>query len=67
MARKVEASKTQEPLGVKTTAKPRNTMYLSQITGLYECYGGNYGPFLPTKEGATMRHIRKPVPKDIEI
>ena len=42
-------------------------MYMSDSTGLYECYGGNYAPFLPTKVGATMRHIRRPVPKDIEI
>ncbi len=53
-------------MGVKTTAKPRNTLYTSQATGLYECYGGQT-PFLPSKQGATMRHIRKPVPRDIEI
>lgn len=64
--RKAEAVRTQEQLGVKTTAKPRNTLYPSDVTGLYECYGGK-APFLPTKQGATMRHIRKPVPKDIEI
>lgn len=65
--RKAEYSKGQEILGVKTTAKPRNTSYLSDITGLYEYYGGKYSPFLPTKQGATMRHIRKPILKDIEI
>ena len=42
-------------------------MYTSDITGLYECYGGNYAPFLPSKQGATMRHTRKPLPRDIEI
>ncbi len=56
----------QELIGAKTTAEPRNTLYTSKVTGLYECYGGQT-PFLPTMQGATMRHIRKPVPRDIEI
>ena len=67
MERKAEASKTQEQLGVKTRAKPRNTTYISDVTGLYECYGGQYAPFLPAKQGSSMRNIRKPEPKEIEI
>ena len=67
MLRKSEANKMQEQLGVRTRAKPRNTKYISDVTGLPECYGGNYAPFLPSKQGANMRHIRKPEPKEIEI
>ena len=64
----IEQKKEQEkPIGVKTTAKPRPTTYMSQVTGLYEHYGGQYTPFMPSEEGANMRHIRKPQPKDIEI
>eukprot|EP00831_Metopus_contortus_P022484 TRINITY_DN2028_c0_g1_i1.p1 TRINITY_DN2028_c0_g1~~TRINITY_DN2028_c0_g1_i1.p1 ORF type:complete len:731 (-),score=182.73 TRINITY_DN2028_c0_g1_i1:280-2472(-) len=67
LKRKAELAKSQETLGVKTHAKPRPTMYLSDATGLYDCYGGAFSPFYPSKQGSTMRNIRKPVPKDIEI
>jgi len=67
MAKKAEAAKAQETLGVKTRAKPRNQQYMSDTTGLPENYGGMYAPFIPPKLGANMRHIRKPQPKEIEI
>ncbi len=66
MLKKAEAAKAQEQLGVKTRAKPRKQQYDSDVTGLRECYGGQ-APFLPTPQGANMRHIRKPEPKEIEI
>jgi hypothetical protein len=44
--------------------------YISNIPegglGLPKPYGG-LTPFLPTEQGATMRHIRKPKPKEIDL
>lgn len=59
--------KSQAYLGVKTTAKPRFTTYKSDITGLYEHYGGMFSQFYPSELGSNIRHIRKPQPKEIEI
>lgn len=67
MAERAKARKKQEPLGVKTTAKPRFSRYKSPVTELLECFGGAFPPFLPTKQGANMRHIRKPQPPPVEI
>lgn len=59
-------AKMQVQLGVRTRAKPRSTKYISDLTGLQECYGV-YAPFIAGKPGANMRHIRKPEPKEVEI
>ena len=67
MLAKAKSLKNPEPLGVKTQAKPRHTTYQSSVTGLYENYGGLYPPFLPSRQGANMRHIRKPEPRNIEV
>lgn len=51
----------------KTTADPRPNAYIpSDELGIPKPYG-QLAPFKPTISGATMRHIRKPEPKDIEI
>lgn len=51
----------------RTTAEPRVNAYIPEDEhGLPKAYGLN-APFKPTVTGATMRHIRKPNPKPIEL
>ena len=52
---------------IKTTAEPRPTAYIPEdILGVPKPYG-NLAPFKPSSLGASMRHIRNPVPKPIEM
>merc|ERR1711981_415013 len=51
----------------RTTAEPRVNAYIPEDDhGLPKAYGVN-APFKPTVLGSTMRHIRKPNPKPIEL
>merc|ERR1712054_642606 len=51
----------------RTTAEPRVNAYIPEDEhGLPKAYGVN-APFKPTVLGSTMRHIRKPNPKPIEL
>merc|ERR1712054_670776 len=51
----------------RTTAEPRVNAYIPEDEhGLPKAYGVN-APFEPTVLGSTMRHIRKPNPKPIEL
>jgi len=51
----------------RTTAEPRVNAYIPEDEhGLPKAYGNN-APFKPSVGGSTMRHIRKPNPKPIEI
>merc|ERR1712070_706916 len=51
----------------RTTAEPRVNAYIPEDDhGLPKAYGLN-APFKPTVLGSTMRHIRKPNPKPIEL
>merc|ERR1719499_2473023 len=51
----------------RTTAEPRVNAYIPEDDhGLPKAYGNN-APFKPSTLGSTMRHIRKPNPKPIEI
>jgi uncharacterized coiled-coil DUF342 family protein len=51
----------------RTTAEPRVNAYIPEDDrGLPKAYGNN-APFKPTIGGSSMRHIRKPNPKPIEI
>lgn len=51
----------------RTTAEPRVNAYIPDDEhGLPKAYGVN-APFKPTTQGASMRFIRKPNPKPIEI
>jgi chromosome segregation ATPase len=50
----------------RTTAEARPTAYIPDELGLPKPYGGS-APFKPTELGSTMRHIRMPNPKPIEI
>ena len=55
--------------GVSTTAEPRPNAYIPDDDAdlpIPRPYGSNQ-PFKPSEPGSTMRHIRKPVPKPIEI
>lgn len=50
----------------RTTAEPRPNAYIPEELGIPKPYGG-YAPFKPTEPGSTMRHIRKPEPREIII
>jgi len=51
----------------RTTAEPRVNAYIPEDDhGLPKAYGNN-APFKPTVAGSTMRYIRKPNPKPIEV
>ncbi|XP_069141238.1 coiled-coil domain-containing protein 146-like [Argopecten irradians] len=55
--------------GTTTTADPRPNAYIPDDDSelpIPRPYG-RHAPFKPTEPGSTMRHIRKPVPKPIEI
>lgn len=51
---------------VKTAAEPRPTAYIPDDLGIPKPYG-SLAPFKPSDHGSTMRHIRNPVIKPIEI
>jgi len=50
----------------RTTAEPRPNAYIPEELGIPKPYG-TLAPFKPTVLGANMRHIRKPVLKEIEL
>lgn len=51
----------------QTTAEPRPNAYIpDDIVGIPKPYGG-LAPFKPTELGSSMRHIRKPVLREIEL
>ena len=70
MQEKATARKQEEadrPSNVtRTTAEPRPNAYIPDDLGIPKPYGG-YAPFKPTDAGATMRHIRRPQPREIEL
>ena len=50
-----------------TTAEARPTAYLPVGAAIPRPYGGAFPPFKPAEAGATMRHIRKPEPREIVL
>lgn len=55
--------------GYKSTAEPRPNAYIPDDESelpIPRPYG-SHAPFKPQEAGSTMRHMRKPVPKPIEI
>jgi chromosome segregation ATPase len=51
---------------VRTTAEPRPNAYIPEEVGIPKPYG-TLAPFKPSQTGATMRHMRKPVYKEIQL
>ncbi len=51
---------------LRTAAEPRPTAYIPDEIGIPKPYG-NLAPFKPTETGSTMRHIRPPQIKPVEI
>ncbi|XP_013065193.2 coiled-coil domain-containing protein 146-like [Biomphalaria glabrata] len=71
LRRQLEAEEEQYKLagGVYTTAVPRPNAYIPEDESelpIPRPYG-TQAPFKPSETGSSMRHIRKPVPKPIEI
>lgn len=52
--------------GAPTRADMRPTAYIPESLGIPKPFG-KWAPFKPSEQGSTMRHIRKPQPKEIEI
>jgi len=50
----------------RTTAEPRPNAYIPDEIGIPKPYGA-CAPFKPQEAGASMRHIKKPVPQEIQI
>jgi len=64
-ARKQEEA--ERPANVtRTTAEPRPNAYIPEDQPIPRPYGG-FPPYKPQEAGATMRHIRNPVPREIVI
>lgn len=62
-----EEALMEQPAGMlKTAAEPRPTAYIPDELGIPRPYG-NAAPFKPSDLGASMRHIRPPQIKPIEI
>lgn len=51
---------------LRTAAEPRPTAYIPDDVGIPKPYG-NLAPFKPSEPGSTMRHIKPPQIKPIEI
>jgi hypothetical protein len=51
---------------IKTACQPRPGAYIPDDIGIPKPYG-THAPFKPSETGSTMRHIRLPQPKQIEI
>lgn len=51
---------------VQSTAEPRPNAYIPEQLGIPKPYG-SFAPFKPQEAGSTMRHIRKPSPKEVVI
>lgn len=51
---------------LKTSAEPRPTAYIPDELGIPKPYG-SLAPFKPSDAGSTMRHIRPPISKPIEL
>lgn len=54
------------PQFLRTAAEPRPTAYIPDDLGIPKPYG-SLAPFKPTENGSTMRHIKPPKIKPIEI
>lgn len=67
LTRREEEVRLQQPTNTSnTTAEPRPTAYIPDDLGIPKPYG-NLAPFKPTESGSTMRHIKQPQIKQIEI
>ncbi len=68
MRREEEMQMTQPSAAnmLKTSAEPRPTAYIPDELGIPKPYG-SLAPFKPSELGSTMRHIRVPVNKAIEL
>ncbi len=66
MRRDEEIQLNQTGALFKTTAETRPTAYIPDELGIPKPYGQS-APFKPTDLGSSMRHIRPPVIKPIEI
>ncbi len=49
-----------------SAAEPRPNAYIPEELGIPKPYG-QYAPFKPSVPGATMRHTRKPEPREIVL
>lgn len=66
-AKREEELRMDAPLTMsKTTADPRPTAYIPDEIGIPKPYGA-LAPFKPSELGSSMRHIRPPQPKPIEL
>ena len=65
-ARSVGSDAYSQGGGAATRADMRPTAYIPESLGIPKPFG-KWAPFKPSEQGSTMRHIRKPQRKEIEI
>ena len=65
-ARSVVSDAYSQGGGAATRADMRPTAYIPESLGIPKPFG-KWAPFKPSEQGSTMRHIRKPQRKEIEI
>lgn len=51
---------------IRTACQPRPSAYIPEDIGIPKPYG-MHAPFKPSETGSSMRHIKLPQPKQIEI
>lgn len=67
LQQKLEDKQAQQPNHmIKTACEPRPSAYIPDDIGIPKPYG-SHAPFKPSESGSTMRHIKVPQPKQIEI
>ena len=66
MKRATRPTCDQPSRAVRTKAIPRPNAYIPDEIGIPKPYGA-LAPFKPMQQGATMRHIKRPKPREIEI
>lgn len=60
------AQRAAQGIAVKTTAEARPNHYLPEELALPKPYGA-LAPFKPQQQGATIRHVRKPEPRELQL
>lgn len=61
-----QAAMQAQSTGIGSTADARPNAYIPEDIGIPKPYGA-FTPFKPSETGSTIRHVRKPQPKEIVI
>ena len=63
----IQQEEVEPPPGVvRSTAEPRPNAYIADEIGIPQPYG-RFAPYKPPEPGSSMRHIRKPVERQVQL